>query len=62
MELSKNHRIFNSLVKELLEINSCLQKESFKGEAGVFPPSEGYYAVIEKYVETVKQILKSTET
>ncbi len=33
---------------------SCVREETFEDEAGVWPPSEGYYYKIERVTTTVK--------
>jgi hypothetical protein len=35
---------------------SALREEEFPDEAGVFPPSEGWFVVIEKTVKTVERV------
>lgn len=39
----------------------CVREEEFKDEAGVWPPSEGYYCKIERVTTTVKtEFISST--
>ena len=40
---------------------SCVREETFEDEAGVWPPSEGYYFKIERITTTVKtEFISST--